>query len=101
MTEKELEDIRFIKLEIERAEKLLRLGAVGAYAKVLGDSKAELQAKKAEAEALINGIKEAEIRLILKMKFIDLRSWNYIARALHYDRSTVYKKYQRFIKGVK
>ena len=100
MTEKELQNIRFIKLEIERAERLLKHSASGEYAKVLSENKAELQARKAEIERIINEVQDAEIRLILKMKFVDQRSWNYISRMLHYDRSTVYKKYKRFIQAV-
>ena len=78
----------------------MKHSASGEYAKVLSENKAELQARKAEIERIINEVQDAEIRLILKMKFVDQRSWNYISRMLHYDRSTVYKKYKRFIQAV-
>ena len=105
MTDKDLQSIKFLKIELQRNETVLR-GLNGSaqakeYIEVLNSHKAELLRKKAEIESIINGVKDSEIRLILKLKFVDLRSWNYIARVMHYDRSTVYKKYQKFIKGLK
>lgn len=105
MTENELKSIKFLRIEIERCEKILKELRRGqdeeAYANLLRDSRADLIRKKAEAESLINGIEDDEIRLICKLKFIDLKSWNYIANKMHYDRTTVYKKYKKFLaKGV-
>lgn len=101
MTEKDLKDIKFIKIEISRADKLIKeLHGKGAYAELLAESKERLLRQKAELESIIDEIDDAEIRLILKLKFVDLRSWNYIARAMYYDRSTVYKKYKRFLRGL-
>lgn len=103
MTEKDLKDIKFLRLEIARADKLIKeLGGSlcsKVYADLLTETKEDLLRKKTEIESLIHGIDDAEIRLILKLKFVDLRSWNYIARAMHYDRSTVYKKYKKFVRG--
>lgn len=104
MTEKDLQSIKFLKIEIARSETLLKgLNCTGqssnAYAELLTKTKDDLLRKKTEIESIIHGIEDAEIRLILKLKFVDLKSWNYIARTMHYDRSTVYKKYKKFIKG--
>ena len=102
MTEKYLKDIKFLQMEIERCERILKdlrhWQGTEKYASVLRETKSCLIEKKAVAEDLINGIMDDEIRLIFKMKFIDLRSWNYIANKLHYDRTTVYKKYKKYIK---
>lgn len=104
MTEKDLQSIKFLKLEIKRNDKLLqevsRAGGSGkTYAELLARTREELLRNKVEIETLIHSIDDAEIRLILKYKFIDLKSWNFIARQMHYDRSTIYKKYKKFIKG--
>ena len=105
MTENDFKSIKFLNIEIERCERLLKdlrhWRSTEEYARVLTETRACLIAKRAEAENLINGIADDEIRLICKLKFIDLRSWNYISNKLHYDRSTVYKKYKKFVKGVK
>lgn len=103
MTEKDLQSIKFLKLEIKRNDKLLRevcrTGSGKTYAELLARTRDELLQNKVEIETLIHSIDDAEIRLILKLKFIDLKSWNYIARQMHYDRSTIYKKYKKFIRG--
>ncbi len=105
MTAKELKEIKFLKLEIQRVDRTIKElhGAdhERAYADLLNEEKADLLRKKCELESVINGIDDAEIRLILKLKFVDLRSWNYIARLMHYDRTTVYKKYKKYIEGGK
>jgi DNA invertase Pin-like site-specific DNA recombinase len=107
MTENELKSIKAINLEIARIGKVRRLlncsngseKAKNEYKALLRANEDDLIGKKVELERIINGVENAEIRLILKLKFIDLRSWNYIAKTLHYDRSTVYKKYKRFVRG--
>ena len=105
MTEQDLKSIHFLKLEIDRIRKVLvSLSPTGRnaqqkqdYAEFLRSNEAELISKKIELETQISKIDDAEIRLILKLKFVDFRSWNYIARTMHFDRSTVYKKYKKFI----
>lgn len=103
MTEKDLNSIKFLRMEIERSERILNdlrhWKGSEEYARLLRETTADLLGKKVEAENLINGIEDDEIRLICKLKFVDLRSWNYIANKMHYDRSTVYKKYKKFVKG--
>lgn len=102
MTESDLQSIKFLKLEIKRTDKalmdLIRGSKRGAeYKELLSQTKEKLLRQKLEIEQAIDAIDDSEIRLILKLKFVDLRSWNYVARAMHYDRSTVYKKYKRFM----
>lgn len=105
MTEKDLNNIHFLKLEIQRIRKVLAsLSPTGRnaelkkdYTEFLKRNEAELIRNKIELETLISKIDDAEIRLILKLKFVDFRSWNYVARTMHYDRSTVQKKYKKFI----
>lgn len=102
MTESDLKSIKFLKLEIKRTDKalmdLIRGSKSGAeYKELLTQTREKLLRQKLEIEQAIDAIDDSEIRLILKLKFVDLRSWNYVARAMHYDRSTVYKKYKRFM----
>lgn len=102
MTESDLQSIKFLKLEIKRTDKalmdLIRGSKRGAeYKELLTQTREKLLRQKIEIEQAIDAIDDSEIRLILKLKFVDLRSWNYVARAMHYDRSTVYKKYKRFM----
>ncbi len=106
MREKDLKSIKIISLEINRIKETLNdLGNTGnskiieEYKNLLHDKENNLLKKKIELETFINSIDDAEIRLILTLKFIDLKSWNYISRKMHYDRSTVYKKFKSFIQS--
>lgn len=106
MSEKDLKSIKIIKLEIKRIEDVLyklnssrqNSSLKEEYIKLLQEEQDNLFKKKIELEQFIRSIDDAEIRLILALKFIDLRSWNYISRQLHYDRSTVYLKFKKFIR---
>jgi hypothetical protein len=104
MTEESFKSIKFLQMEIERCDRVLKdlrhWKGSEKYAEVLANTRSCLIEKKAVIEDIINGITDDEIRLIFKLKFIDLRSWNYIANKLHYDRTTVYKKYKRYLKGL-
>lgn len=104
MTEKDLKDIKIINLEIRRIESILATSTGSRelqkeYIKLLEAKKDTLFKKKIEAEQSITGIADAEIRLILTLKFIDLRSWKYISKTLHYDRSTLSKKVKKFFES--
>lgn len=104
MNEKELKNIRFLKIEIARADKLIKdliregKGAL-SYVDLLYETKNNLLLQKANLERAINEIEDAEIRLILKLKFIDLKSWSYIGKIMNYERSTVFKKYKKYLQG--
>lgn len=103
ITEEDLKSIAILRAEKSRAEKLIMnlksTNNAKSYIKVLEKTKAEIIEKKAELEKFIHNVEDAEIRLIMKLKFIDGRSWTYIARTMHYDRTTLYKRYKRFIQG--
>ena len=66
---------------------------------LLYETKNNLLLQKANLERAINEIEDAEIRLILKLKFIDLKSWSYIGKIMNYERSTVFKKYKKYLQG--
>lgn len=104
MREKDLKELKLINLEIDRtmtAISRLNNSKTNAdlkneYIKILQEQEANLLKKKIEAEQFIKEIDNAEIRIILTLKFIDLKSWNYISRKLHYDRTTLIKKIKKF-----
>ena len=104
MTEKDLKELKLINLEIDRtATAISRLSNSKTnaelrckYINILQEQEAILLQKKIEAEQFIKEIDNAEIRIILTLKFIDLKSWNYISRKLHYDRTTLLKKIKKF-----
>lgn len=100
MTEKQLKEIKILDLEIKRMKNLVsEIGKMvdekdikKTYLQKLECYQEELIKKKIEAEEYIQKIDNAELRLILQMRYIDLKSWNEIARTLNYDRSTLFYK---------
>lgn len=107
MTEKQINEIKVLNLEIKRINDVLRSIAneretskKAEYLAMLESNKEKFYECKILAEKLIREIDDAEIRLIFSLKFIDLKSWNYIARYMHYDRTTVYKKYKNYIRRI-
>ena len=49
-------------------------------------------------ENIIDGIEDAEIRLIARYRFIDNLKWEQIGRKVHLDRSVCYKKIKKYFK---
>lgn len=59
----------------------------------------ELYIQRTRIERFINSIEDSEIRLIVRYRNVKLMTWEEIANRLGYERTTVSKKYWRFIEG--
>lgn len=123
MTEKELSQYYYLTLEIkdieERIEKFgVGVGSKGFDNEITGNGKkASIQEKYAELRALwvekrldaleqylkiekyISDVEDTEIRIIMRMRFMDLKDWDEIGEKLNYDRTSVSKKVRRYIKN--
>lgn len=128
MTEKELNQIHYINIELKRLEEeKLRLenmslvksqqitglpgGGGSSYDKIadyaadLADIKDEIKIKinklyraRKKIEQYINTIDDAEMRLIVRLRAINNMRWEDIGAELGMERTTVSKKYRKFIK---
>lgn len=49
-------------------------------------------------ENYIDGVDDPEIRLIMRMRFLDLMTWDEIGEKTYQERTTVSKKVRRFLK---
>lgn len=128
MTEKELNQIHYINIELKRLEEeKLRLesmslvksqqitglpgGSGGSHDKIadyaadLADTKAMIEHKikelfmvRKKVERYIDTIDDAEMRLIVRLRAINNMRWEDIGDELGMERTTVSKKYRRFIK---
>lgn len=98
MSENDLSELRTMALEIEKAAKeIAKLRkSKRKYILTLKEKEASLDKKKDEAAKLIQEIGNSGIRQILTLKYIHLKSWDYIAREMHYDRSTLQKRLKKF-----
>lgn len=122
MTEKELSKYFYLKKEIEdleeRIEKLgVGIGSVEITDMPKGSKKivsiqekvTELRNRYIEArisaleqylkiENYIKSIEDAEIRTIMRMRFLDLKSWEVIGKEFYCDRTTISKRIRSYLK---
>lgn len=128
MSYDELEQIRYIKKEIERLEeklvtlpiiKVCKYDNIRVSGGIFTDRVAEvaelsIQYKDmllfnkqyylrmvVKAENFINSIEDSEIRLIARLRFIDAYRWEDIGYRINYDGSWARKKLKRFLKKPK
>lgn len=122
MSEKELSQYYWLKMEIKSLEEKIDEFGYGVGAIKVKDNVGQsnpalssIQEKRAllldqliearlsalenylKIESYIESVKEAEIRQIMRFRFLDLKNWNEIAEELHYDRTTVAKKVRAYI----
>ena len=103
---KQLGNIYTLSVEVERIEEELSTleheeaqpNVIEAYRQVLKDHRTEVLAKKIEAEQFLSQIDDDEIRLIAKMRFIDLKTWSQSAKKLCYDRTAPYDKWKTYLR---
>lgn len=125
MTEKQLSKYYYLKKEVEDIENRLREFGDGVGAiqysdspKAPSSSHLSIQEKKAQLydmymekrisaleeyikiEQFIMNVDDPEISLIMRKRFIDLKSWEVIGNELFGDRTTAPKKMRRYLKSV-
>lgn len=103
---KEYKKIFIINAEIERNNQALaeirRLRVSdelkSAYVRLIEEQTKELVQAKLKAENEINEIPDETARLIAKMRYIDLKTWGEIGKALNYDGSVVFRRCKKYLK---
>lgn len=98
MTERELSQAVHIKAELDA---LRRVAAEESSADVLMaiDKLARaVEAARLEAMAFIVTIPGARIRAIAVMRLLEGKSWETIARRIHYERSSPAKQLRKFLR---
>lgn len=98
MTERELSQAVHLKAELDA---LLRVASREPSPEVL--RAIEMQAKavehaRLEVMAFIAAIPDPRIRAIAVMRFLECRSWETIARRMHYERTSPAKQLRRFLR---
>lgn len=99
MTERELSQARSLQAELDA---LRRVASREPRPEVL--RAIEMQAKaveyaRLEVMAFIATIPDPRIRAIAVMRFLECRSWETIARRMHYERTSPAKQLRRFLRG--
>lgn len=99
MTERELSQAVHLKAELDA---LRRVAAEERSADVLTSIEAHARAVEAarlEVMAFIAAIPEPRIRAIAVMRFLEGKSWETIARRMHYERTSPAKQLRKFLRA--
>lgn len=99
MTERELSQAVHLKTELDA---LRRVAAEERSADVLMaiDRQAKaVESARLDVMAFIATIPDARVRAIAVMRFLECRSWETIARRMHYERTSPAKQLRRFLRG--
>lgn len=99
MTERELSQAVYLKAELDA---LRRVAAEESSAGVLMaiDRQAKaVEAARLEVMAFIATVPDARIRTIAVMRFLEGKSWETIARRMHYERTSPAKQLRMFLRG--
>lgn len=99
MTERELSRAVHLKAELDS---LRRVAAEEPSADVLKAVDAQARAVEAarlEVMAFIASIPDPRIRAIAVMRFLEGKSWETIARRMHYERTSPAKQLRRFLRA--
>ena len=125
MTEKELSKYYYLTIEIKDIEERITkfdisngVGSKDFDNEISGKGKKEtIQEKYMELKSLyiekridaleeyikiekyISDVEDPEIRLIMRLRFLDLKDWDKIGAKLKYDRTSVSKKVRRYIES--
>lgn len=99
MTERELSQAVHLKAELDA---LRRVAVEESSADVLMAIDAQARAVESarlEVMAFIATIPDARVRAIAVMRFLECRSWETIARRMHYERTSPAKQLRKFLRA--
>lgn len=99
MTERELSRAVHLKAELDA---LRRVAAEEPSADVLKAVDAQARAVEAamlEVMAFIATVPDPRVRAIAVMRFLEGKSWETIARRMHYERTSPAKQLRKFLRG--
>lgn len=97
MTERDLAQARLLRIESERVRELIDAELESSSRRLLAEHLEDIEARRFELLAWIIAIPDDKVRLICLMRFAEGRSWETIARRLHYDRTSPAKIMRRWL----
>lgn len=95
--ERELAQARLLKLEAERLRSLLAAELEPSCRRLLAEHLERIERRRFELLAWIISIPDDKVRLICIMRFLEGKSWETIARRLHYERTSPAKILRRWL----
>ena len=88
---------RLLRIEAERVRLLLAVESEPSSHRLLAEHLERIESRRFDILAWILTIPDDRVRLICIMRFLEGRSWESIARRLHYERTSPAKILRRWL----
>lgn len=98
MTERDLSEIRVLRAEAAAVRELMRVEREPRCMAALCEHLGMVEARRFALMAWILEIPDARVRSICVMRFLEGKSWETIARRLHYERTSPAKILRRWLR---
>ena len=99
MTEMELSQARNLQVELDALRRVAIRERSPEVLMAIDRQASAVEAARLEVMAFIATIPDARVRAIAVMRFLECRSWETIARRMHYERTSPAKQLRRFLRG--
>ena len=99
MTELELSRAVHLKAELDALRRVAAEESGPDVLRAIDDHARAVEAARLEVMAFIATVPDPRIRAIAVMRFLEGKSWETIARRMHYERSSPAKIMRRFLTG--
>jgi DNA-directed RNA polymerase specialized sigma24 family protein len=99
VTERELSQARNLHVELDALRRVaIREPSPEVLRSIDRQAKA-VESARLEVMAFIATVPDPRIRAIAVMRFLEGKSWETIARRMHYERTSLAKQLRRFLRG--
>lgn len=99
MTEMELSQARNLQMELDALRRVAIREPSPEVLRAIDSQARAAESARLEVMAFIATIPDARVRAIAVMRFLECRSWETIARRMHYERTSPAKQLRRFLRG--
>ena len=99
MTERELSQATHLKAELDALRRVAAEEGSEDVLRAIDRQEKAVESARLEVMAFIAAIPDARVRAIAVMRFLEGKSWETIARRMHYERTSPAKQLRRFLRG--
>lgn len=99
MTERELSQARSLQEELDALRRVASREPSTEVLRAIDRQARAVEYARLEVMAFIATIPDPRIRAIAVMRFLEGKSWETIARRMHYERTSPAKQLRRFLRG--
>ena len=99
MTDRELSRAVQLKAELDALRRVAAEEPSADVLKAVESQARAVEAARLEVIAFIATVPDPRIRAIAVMRFLEGKSWETIARRMHYERTSPAKQLRRFLRG--